>query len=124
MILASITMMISPFEFKRTSKSTHHILYSTLRHPLRNLITWKDRDISLITCYLLLAALLICCLLPTRLIFALLVAFSFKIGSVMGLRKRQQRRAFLRELQQLASGHVEKEVDRAMRCHALVEACI
>ena len=70
---------------------------------LRNLITWKDHDVSKITCWLFFLGLLICCLLPTRLIFALVVAFSFKIGSSMGRRKRQQRRSFLKELQQLAA---------------------
>eukprot|EP00434_Breviolum_minutum_P024304 symbB.v1.2.021463.t1/scaffold1852.1/size98719/3 len=71
----------------------------------KNLITWKDQDVSSIMAYLLVICLVISCLLPTKVIFAGLVAFTFYIGSLMGERKRQFRGNFLHELSKLGSLH-------------------
>ncbi|OLP74450.1 hypothetical protein AK812_SmicGene46008, partial [Symbiodinium microadriaticum] len=51
----------------------------------------------------LLAALLVLTLIvPTSVIFAFIIAFTFYIGSAMGQRKRQHREDFLKELSKLS----------------------
>ncbi|CAL1162584.1 unnamed protein product, partial [Cladocopium goreaui] len=80
-------------------------LYLSIRNDavwMKNLITWKDRDISSIMAWLLAILLLISSLIPTRVILAGLVAFTFYLGSSMGFRKRQHRRDFLLELSRLS----------------------
>ncbi|CAJ1429690.1 unnamed protein product [Effrenium voratum] len=72
-----------------------------------NLLTWKDRQVSTIVTWLLAAILLICCLVPTRVIFAGIIGFTFYIGSLMGHRKRGHRRDFLRELAKLSNSKRE-----------------
>ncbi|CAE7800792.1 unnamed protein product, partial [Symbiodinium sp. CCMP2456] len=59
----------------------------------------------------LLAALLVLTLIvPTSVIFAFIIAFTFYIGSSMGQRKRQHREDFLKELSKLSCSITSKNI--------------
>ncbi|OLP75177.1 hypothetical protein AK812_SmicGene45068, partial [Symbiodinium microadriaticum] len=57
------------------------------RHPTlkRNLFTWKDHDVSTIIVVLLAALLVLTLIVPTSVIFAFIIAFTFYIGTLLGI---------------------------------------
>lgn len=76
----------------------------------KNLFTWKDHDVSTIIVVLLAALLVLTWIVPTSVIFAFIIAFTFYIGSAMGQRKRQHREDFLKELSKLSNSITSKSI--------------
>lgn len=69
----------------------------------KNLVTWADESVSHIVAWVLAVVFALSLVTPTRLVFVLIIALAFYIGSAMGQRKREHRRVVLDALSKWSS---------------------